>query len=172
MTTDIEEQILRDILLAAYHDIVPEHSSLGERLMLRLAAGLYQRGARVQISDPPPKFETIHISVDSTDLIVWTCKEFHAALGYRPHGLINKHIDKILTPDSAAYRKDFGIPALLRDGKCGPIVTSFVTAAGTIFTGSLMATVLRHSNGDFARTFSRIKFIPMAGLGYLLSLFG
>jgi hypothetical protein len=163
---DYEEQLLRETLLAAYRDIVPEHSTLGETLCRKLAAGLYQRGGRIHMGDPPPKPQTLHMSVDFKDNIVWTCKVFHSVLGYKPHSLIGKSIYSILGSDSAAFRRDTGMPTLLRTGKVGPVITSFMTKQGSTIMGSVLSVIMNDSSGQFLRTFTRIKialFLYLAG---------
>lgn len=153
-----EERLLRETLEAIYRDIVPESSSLGQTLIRRLAAGLYERGGRIQIGNPVlPKPQLIHVSVDRDDKIVWTCANFHAALGYKAHKLIGQSIYSHMADDAAAFRREVWLPALLRDGKCGPLATSYITASGVVLSGSSYSTILKNSDGSFQRTFTRIK---------------
>jgi hypothetical protein len=158
-----EEELLREMLQATYREIAPSASGLAETLCRRLAAGLYRRGGRIQLGDAPVKYHHIHISVDRHDQIVWTCANFHRALGYRPHALINKPVGLILTPDSASFRREWGLPELVAKGKLGPVVATFIRYDGQLLAGPMTATILRDSTGAFLRTFSRIK-VPA---GYL-----
>lgn len=155
--SNMEERLLKEILLQTYRDIAPEHSVDAEFLIRKLATGLFQRGGRISLgSTTPPKLQHLHISVDANDRIVWTDKELHQRLGYRPHSLIGKHVDSILSEGSIAFRREFGLSELLREGRLGPVPITFIRGDGGLLVGSVTSQVLRDSNGDFLRTFSRI----------------
>src|SRR5690242_8723137 len=111
-----ESRLLLEAILAAYRDINPDMTDLGAHLCRKLADGLYERGARIQIGNRAPVHLTIHQSLDPLGHIVWTCKKWNEVLGYKSREAVGKHISEILTPDSYAFMQEFGWPGLLQYG--------------------------------------------------------
>lgn len=164
---DPEEQLLRELLSQIYLEIAPEHSRQGEVMIRKLASGLYARGGRVLIGAQPKREQlTIFVSCDPKDLIVWTCKNWHRIMGLPPHSSIGKSIYNYLSGGTGAFRREFWMPALLRDNRVGPFPATLVTASGDFLVGTTRSEALRESDGAFKRTFTRIQ----VALSYLLPL--
>lgn len=164
-----EERLLRELLIDEYRKIVPEHGSLGDVLVRKLAAGMFERGARIAIGKPAPqKHQMMYMSVDIKDNIVWTCKDLHAKLEYPPHSLIGKSVYQVLTEGTGAYRRDFFLPQLLQEKKrAGPVPWSFLAASGLVIACQVTSEIMLNSVGEFLRTFTRIR-VPFALLFVLL----
>lgn len=169
MPDDMEERLLVELLRETYREINPDPSVNADFLIRKLAGGIYARGARIQMgANRPPKLRSLHVSVDRQDLICWTDKDVHDWLGYRPRALIGRPVDTILSPGSAAFRREFGLPELLREGRVGPVPATFIGSAGDVLVGTIIAEVLRDSRGEFLRTFTRI-LTPYIGVLYLIA---
>src|SRR5690348_7148155 len=99
----MDQNLLREQLLACYREIVPDAGVNGEFLVRRLASALYARGGRIVIGGTLTLVErTIHHSIDPDQRLVWTCKDWNRTLGYRAGSMIGKPINDVLTPDSQA----------------------------------------------------------------------
>jgi hypothetical protein len=154
----MDQRLLHEQLLACYREIVPEVSVSGDFLVRRLAAALYARGGRIVIGGTVALVErTIHHSLDPDMRIVWTCKDWNRTLGYRNGAAVGRHISEFLTADSQAFIKEVGWPALLKDGKIGPVSQTMVAYDGRAVPCMLKSEILRGSDGSFERTFAKLR---------------
>lgn len=154
----MDRKLLLDQLLAAYHEIVPDPSVSGDFLIEKLAAALYARGGRIIIGGVVPIIErTIHHSLDPDMRLVWTCKDWNRTLGYRSGAVVGRHINEFLTPDSQAFIRDVGWPALLHEGKIGPVAQTMVAYDGRAIPSMIKVEILRDSTGAFERTFAKLR---------------
>jgi PAS domain S-box-containing protein len=150
--------LLRETLLAIYREVAPEHSIGGEFLVRKLAAQLYQHGARIQIGDTIKAPEVlIHHSVDPEQRLVWTSKEWNQTLGHRAHAMIGHHISEIMTHDSWLFVKEIYWPELVKTGKTAAVTLTLVTRNGEKLPARGRSEMLRDSAGAFLRTFAKIK---------------
>lgn len=158
MPDDPEELLMREMLLESYREIVPEVSIHAAALCRKLASGLVARGGRILIGPRPvAQYQVIHHSTDRQRRIVWTCKEWHQTLGFPPRHAIGQLIHNFLSPDSIAFDREWGWPALLRGEVVGPVAVSLISADGRRMTGIGKAEPLHDSKGAFLRTFTRIR---------------
>ena len=158
MTDTPELTLLRETLLSIYRDVAPDHSVGAEFLVRKLAAQLYQRGARLMIGDSIAAPEvTIHHSVDPDMRLVWTCKYWNQTMGHRNGAMSGHHISEILTPESWARLRDQYWPELMQTGRVVKSQLNLVTRMGETLPARGRTDVLRDSAGAFLRTFAKIK---------------
>lgn len=153
-----EKSLLTDVVLSAYYEIVPDPSARAVSLMKKLAAALYERGARISIGEitPPPE-RYVHHSLDSDQRLVWTSKDWNLVMGYRAQEAIGLHASAFLAGETYAFFRDFGWRALLENGKMGPVVSTFVTKHGERLPGSWRSEVMNGEGGCFERTFAKVR---------------
>lgn len=154
----MDRKLLLDQLMAAYHEIVPDPSVNAEFLIQKLAAALYERGGRIVIGSTITLIErTLHQSIDPDQRIVWTDKEWNRTLGYRSHAVVGKHISEFITADSYDFLKGAAWPELLTTGRLGPVALTLVAYSGELVPAMWRAEIMRNEEGDFYRTFGRLR---------------
>jgi len=154
----MDKQLLEQHLLAAYREIVPDPSVNGDFLIQRLAASLYERGARIVIGGTITVLERVlHQSLDPDQRIVWTDKEWNRTLGFRSHAIVGHHVSEFLTADSYDFFQQIAWPQLLKDGKIGPVAITMVAYSGELIPAMARSEILKNEHGDFERTFTKLR---------------
>lgn len=156
---DAEEKLIRELLADSYREINPDLTRFGSHLIARLAAGMYQRGARIQIgATRAPETQIIHHSTGPEKQIVWTCKAWREVLGYRQPQIIGHPITDFIAPESYGLFTDFIWPALRdRCEKIESVLVGLLDSSGQVVRGVMRAEVLRDPHGAFLRTFTKIR---------------
>lgn len=156
---DAEEKLIRDLLFESYREINPDLTKFGSHLITRLAAGMYRRGARIQIgATRPPKEHIIHQSIGPTMKLVWTDKTWREVLGFKQPDIIGHPVTKFIAPESYGLYTDFIWPALRERGeKVESVIVGLLNSSGEVVRGVMRAEVLRDSTGAFLRTFTKIR---------------
>lgn len=162
----MDEQLFRQQMLAAYHEIAPEAGAAGDYLIQRLAKAMFTRGARLEIGAVPPlEKRTIHHSLDPDQRIVWVCKLWNQTMRYRSRAAIGHHVADILTPESFATFLQSWWPQVTETGHAGPFDITLVTAEGQPLPARVKSERMRDALGMFVRTFSRIVvWLPRAAM--------
>lgn len=161
----MDEQLFRQQMLAAYHELAPEAGSAGDYLIERLSKTLFNRGARMEIGhEPPLEKRTIHHSFDPDQRLVWVCKLWNQTMGYRSRAAIGRHISDILAPHSyAQFVSEGWWEQLMNHGHYGPVEITLVTAHGQQLQAKGKSERMRDSTGMFVRTFAKlIVMLPAA----------
>ena len=161
---------MRQMLIEAYHEIVPEGSPRGEVLCRKLAEKLVAKGGRILIGPKPaPRYQQIHHSVDAGGRILWTDKDWHEVMGFpKRMGLGRRFID-LLAPSSQTFWQETVWPSLLRERRLGPVVLHVMTAVGVMLPATWRGETMLYSDGTFHRTFERLRvLLPAGGLVWLM----
>lgn len=154
----MERRFFTEHVLAAYHEIVPDPSANATFLMRKLAAALFERGARIVIGEiqRPPE-DTIYQSLDEHQRVVWVDRRWVAALGYAVTEAVGQPLAAFLAGDSAALFRDVLWPQLRREGRIGPVTATYVSKQGELLPATVRSDVIRDEYGAFVRTFAKIK---------------
>jgi hypothetical protein len=167
---DANRKLLEVMLVAAYREVNPELSERGAHLCRKLAAGLFARGARVEIGITQPEQTTlIHQSCTPMGHIVWVDRRWNEVMGYRAQAVVGQHLSKFLEPGSFELLRDRVWPELVRFGKVTDVPLIFVSALGAYYNALLLKSeILRDPDGSFQRTFTKVK-VKLGGLTTTLS---
>jgi len=153
-----EKRLLTHHILTAYHEIVSDPSARATFLMTKLAAVLYERGARIVLgAEPAPTYRDVHHSLDATQHLMWVSKDWAHVLGYRPHEAVGLPTTAFMAGDTVRFLKEVGWPTLLKEGKIGPVAVTYQTRQGELLPGTARVEVMRDETGAFLRTFCKTK---------------
>lgn len=169
--SDAEQKLLHETLRAAYRDVNPEISDRGANLCRQLAAGLYARGARIQIgASQPPVHVFIHHSLDPLGTILWTCRRWNLIMGYHSQAPVGHHISEFIEPGSYAASYEVFWPELIEKGRVENIPVILVTSTGEFLNAVGKSEILKDERGGFLRTFAKLKVSVPATFARLASL--
>ena len=153
-----EKRLLTHYILTAYHEIVPDPSARATFLMTKLAAVLYERGARIVLGvQPAPEYRDVHHSLDADQRLMWVSKDWAYVLGYRPHEAVGLPITAFMAGDTVRFLTEVGWPTLLKEGKIGPVAVTYQTRQGELLPGTARVEAMRDETGAFLRTFCKTK---------------
>jgi PAS domain S-box-containing protein len=91
-------------------------------------------------------------SLDDQGRIIRVSDHWLKALGYERDGVIGQELGRFLSPDSARYFKETGLPEFLQTGTVGDIPYRFVKKSGAIMDVLISAIGERDEKGDVVRS--------------------